>query len=356
MQERAGKGGHLSVQYKYARGSSSGRVYSGLGFQACTKGTRAFCSAPFYVEDDLVNAFPTIMSQVFKQAGLKTPYLDDYVARREELFQELSTSDLDRGALKGLFLTSLHGGNYRYKAKGLVPFLEKFQHELRTCTEVLLRDPSYASLKAHVEQKPNPLGSAIALVSQCVESKIMAAKTSFTERFFRVATDLFDGHLREPGALDLEACSKFVEEKTGFKVMFVTKLGSDVWELPAKAPKSSLLSSGASISRPATRVFLCQPLLILCPRCQLSLLTLFSRLTPQSLLPRLASQPPQPSPLSFHLPHLPFLPLLFLLPSQSLLRRLFPQQFLNHMHWHWWMQVRCRLFVLSTMLSVLLPL
>src|SRR3954468_8617504 len=82
----------------------------------------------------------------------------------------------------------------------------------------------------------NPLGSAIALISQINESKIMAAKTSFTERYFRVATDLFDGQLREIGALDLEACCKFIEEKTGFKVTFVTKPGLDTWEQPTKVP------------------------------------------------------------------------------------------------------------------------
>ena len=50
----------------------------------------------------------------------------------------------------------------------------------------------------------------------------MAAKTVFTDRLHRVATDLFDGHLREIGALDLLECSKFVEAQTGFKVQFVT--------------------------------------------------------------------------------------------------------------------------------------
>ena len=103
VKDHADKEGFLSVRYKYARDASRGRVYSGMGFQACSKETRAFCSARFYVEDDLVNSFPTIMSQVFKQAGLKTPFLDDYVGRREELFQELCTPALDRVTLKGFF-------------------------------------------------------------------------------------------------------------------------------------------------------------------------------------------------------------------------------------------------------------
>ena len=40
----------------------------------------------------------------------------------------------------------------------------------------------------------------------------MRAKTTFTEQTRRVATDLFDGHLREVGELDLVECSKFVAE------------------------------------------------------------------------------------------------------------------------------------------------
>ena len=68
-----------------------------------------------------------------------------------------------------------------------------------------------------MERKKNPLGSAIGLIAQVNESKIMAAKTSFTQQFVPVATDLFDGHLRGIGDLDLVACSKFVEKKQGLK-------------------------------------------------------------------------------------------------------------------------------------------
>jgi len=166
VKEHVGKdGGYLSVEYRYPQGRSSGRVWSGVGFQRCTRATRAFCSARFYVEDDLVNAFPTIMCQVFKQAGLQTPFLDEYVLRREELFQELRSPTLDRDALKGLFLLSLHGGNYRKVDECIVPFLEQFQSELRSCTRVLLSSPCYADFKARVANHRNPLGSAIGLIA-----------------------------------------------------------------------------------------------------------------------------------------------------------------------------------------------
>ena len=230
MKEHADKDGYLSVGFFFAKGKSAGRVFSEGGSQRCTKATRAFCSARFYVEDDLVNAFPTILSQVFKQAGLKTPFLDEYVARREELFQELRLTGLERDGVKVLFLLSLHGGNYRRSTDCIVPFLQQFQAEVRSCAQLLLALPAYADIKARVAEHRNPIGSAIGLIAQLGESKIMAAKTVFTEDCkLRVATDLFDGHLREIGRLDLEACSKFVEEKTGLRVAFVTKLGLDTW-------------------------------------------------------------------------------------------------------------------------------
>ncbi len=225
VKKHADKDGFLSVDFFFAKRKSAGRVFSQTGFQRCTKATRAFCSARFYVEDDLVNAFPTILSQVFKQAGLKTPFLDEYVARREELFQELRSTGLDRDDVKFLFLLSLHGGNYRKSTDCIVPFLQQFQAEVRSCAQLLLALPAYADLKAHVTEHRNPIGSAIGLIVQLGENKIMAAKTVFTEDCkLRVATDLFDGHLREIGNLDLVACSKFVEGEDRVKSSFCDKV------------------------------------------------------------------------------------------------------------------------------------
>ncbi len=238
--DRADKDGFLTVQYKFPKGKSCGRVY-GIGhcFQHCTVATRSFCSARFYVEDDMVNAFPTIMSQVFKQAGLSS-FLDEYVAKREEVFKDHETDTLTRDVLKNLFLVSLHGGNYYNKIRVFLPFLDRFQLELKSRTRKLVHTPKYSYLQ-YLANKTNFLGRAIALISQVNESKIMAAKTVFTERSCKVATHLFDGHLREIGALDLLECSKFVEAETGFKVQFETEPpGSDSWVDDTSSPPLSV--------------------------------------------------------------------------------------------------------------------
>ena len=255
VKDHADKDGFLTVRYKYAKGTSCGRLFStGLSFQSCTVATRSFCSARFYVEDDLVNAFPTIMSQVFKQAGLSSPFLDEYVARREEVFEEIKTDTLSRSDLKKLFLVGLHGGDYFHHTKFRVPFLDRFQRELKSCTRKLLGGKRYAYLKHLALEKENHLGSAIALISQTNESKIMAAKTVFTERSCKVATDLFDGHLREIGALDMDECAKFVERETGFKVKFEVKSGLNVW-VDGNIEISSIPPLSLQLAAPTVREF-----------------------------------------------------------------------------------------------------
>ena len=104
-----------------------------------------------------MNAFPTIMGQVFKQAGLQTPFLDEYVTSREQIFKDNCTDTLTRDVLKKLFITSLHGGDYFHEAKLYVPFLHRFQFELKSCTRKLLEGESYS----HLKRKRNYLGSAI---------------------------------------------------------------------------------------------------------------------------------------------------------------------------------------------------
>ena len=110
-----------------------------------------------------MNAFPTIMRQVFRQAEFKTPFLDQYVDEREKVFNDVCTGLLDRVFVKKLFLISLHGGDYFQEAKVVLPFLPEFQRELFSSITQLLNLPRYAKFKALAQKNEwNPNGRAIA--------------------------------------------------------------------------------------------------------------------------------------------------------------------------------------------------
>ena len=96
VQRHATAAGRLDVKYYYARGCSEGRVYSkGIGYQALTRETRGFLSSRFYAEDDMVNSFPTILCQIFRNAGLSTRYLKAYVETRDQVLRRLHHSFAD---------------------------------------------------------------------------------------------------------------------------------------------------------------------------------------------------------------------------------------------------------------------
>ena len=201
--------GRYRVDYSFANGCCFGRSYSsGKGYQALTRETRSFLSSPFYTEDDMVNSFPTILLRVFRTKGLPAPFLRTYVTNREQVFEDFSTTDTPRQALKQLFLASLHMGDYLPMNGGVpIPFLSSFQSEVRANAFALRNMPPFSSLHALAvsQRRRLPMGSMVAWVCQHEES--MIAKTVFTECYLAVATNLFDGHLREKGDLDLEACS-----------------------------------------------------------------------------------------------------------------------------------------------------
>src|SRR6185437_11294998 len=97
--------------------------------------------------------------------------------------------------------------------------------------------------RAKSQSKKRPMSSIIAWICQREESRIMKAKTAFTERYFKVNTNLFDGHLRELGELDLAACESYVKEVTGYTVSFATEpLTLTHQAFPISAPLSSSLS------------------------------------------------------------------------------------------------------------------
>ena len=135
------------------------------------------------------------------------------------------TADQCRKQIKDLFLTILMLGDYIHRNDNIpVTFLSNLQIEMKTNARALLRIPEYAQLhtlaklqtpKKRKGKQTNPLATMLSYICQQEESKIMHAKTVFTERFRRVATNLFDGHLREKGPFDLAACSRFIEDQTG---------------------------------------------------------------------------------------------------------------------------------------------
>ena len=175
--------GLLNVVYRHAIGHGFGRIHAlgKRGYSGLTKVCRKAISPNFYVEDDIVNTFPTLLNQIFIRLGQPSPLLAAYVEDREQLFKDIADHSLPRDEVKRLFLVSLHLGDYLYHTKGFViQFLTRLQAELKRSARVLAESPAYASLYdlAKTEEKSNPLATLVSWVCQIEERKIMQAKTA----------------------------------------------------------------------------------------------------------------------------------------------------------------------------------
>ena len=242
VRDNANRQGQYTVKYKYGKKLTFGRLYSvkKYGYTGLSKKIRAMLAPQFYDEDDIVNAYPTIMSQVFQRHELACPFLLKYVQDREGMFEELACY-APRKQLKDYFIITLHLGNYFYSTNDMqIPFLSSLLIELRRNVKCLVTLPAFAPFYKFAlrEDKTRPYSSTIAFICQVEESKILHAKMLFTEKFHPVAANLFDGHLREKGHLDLRGCSDYVLAVTGYNVRFLVK-GSTSFSPPPPSLSSN---------------------------------------------------------------------------------------------------------------------
>ena len=108
-------------------GEQAGRLYPKRGavsLQNLKGDVRKALSHDTYTDVDMVNAHPTILSQLFEREGLTCPHLGRYVAEREACLAE---TGMTRKDAKTAFILLMYGGKPRENA---TPFMTDFHTEL----------------------------------------------------------------------------------------------------------------------------------------------------------------------------------------------------------------------------------
>lgn len=134
-----------TVKYKHSTKNKhpTGRVFvdKGVGLQMITKDIRNYLAKDKYVQLDIVNAYPTILSQLCKKHNIKCDYLSFYVKYQNQVFDSINTNN---GALKELFLILTHCGQIKHWIKKhnlpLLPLGEfpyEYQHEARIIAQTI---------------------------------------------------------------------------------------------------------------------------------------------------------------------------------------------------------------------------
>jgi hypothetical protein len=158
----------LSVLYHRSEHGYGRRWERPRGLQGASRVVRRICSAKYYRDWDIENAYPVILEGKFKAAGIQCPRLSAYVAQRETaLSSVMVVLGVGREVAKELFIKSLHCGSW--KSHPDVPDgathrpLDAFAAEIRAASPMLAALPEYMSLWDIVQNDPskdNKKGSA----------------------------------------------------------------------------------------------------------------------------------------------------------------------------------------------------
>ena len=101
------------VNYKYANGKKSGRMFScGYSLQNISKKIRGCISRGIYIDIDMANAHIVILKHFCDREGIVTPNLDKYINDREPLLAELMSGlGIERDLAKTIPLSVINGGS-----------------------------------------------------------------------------------------------------------------------------------------------------------------------------------------------------------------------------------------------------
>lgn len=107
--------GHVPVNYNYGEGSNFGRLYAegGLSMQSFRKAIRHALASDIYIDVDIVNTLPVLISQYCDKNGIQCELLKDYIENREERLDEIMNyHHVGRECAKELILKLCCLGNY----------------------------------------------------------------------------------------------------------------------------------------------------------------------------------------------------------------------------------------------------
>ena len=129
--------GRVNVEYTQPR-PGFGRFYAkyGMSMQGFKRGLRHAIGQEHYIDIDIVNCHPVLLSQMCVDFEIKCPLLNEYVLNRGEIMKEMATlANTSESAIKRIVLCLINGGQGDYLklsatlSGGMPKWLKDFRKE-----------------------------------------------------------------------------------------------------------------------------------------------------------------------------------------------------------------------------------
>lgn len=217
-----------AVEVVYKQTNSFGRfnAQGSIGLQSMPREIRHTIAQEQYVDIDVVNAHPIILSFLCRLHEFECPTLDAYNSNREKHLNDLG----DRDTAKKTYLSLTNGGSSHYhNTKNKPSFLTDYKNELISIHKQFSTHPDHVShaerrrdIRVAIGKDYNHEASYVNTLLCDMENKILMTIYEYFGSPVE-AVLCFDGLMLKKGEYDLDACSKYVLEKMGVKIELKVK-------------------------------------------------------------------------------------------------------------------------------------
>ena len=242
------------VEYEHAKSSYNyGRIYpfEMVGLSAFRSTIRNYLASDAYDNYDMVNAHPTILSQLMDKHGIEDKFLKNYIKHPTKMREYLSSSmDITMKEAKGMFYNIMYDNNFTSENKKIMALHTKIYTNL---IGVLSINEEYKDLYASINKckktkidiwrggdfsisRENKNGRFLSLILQNIEFNIMKSCVEFF-RTKEIETDVFihDGFMVQKNEIMsdklLVECAKHIKESIGYDATIVEEPMTDMVKL-----------------------------------------------------------------------------------------------------------------------------
>lgn len=211
-----------------------------LNYQMMKKELRHTLAKEFYIDVDMENAHPVLLSYILKSHNISHPELDDYVMNREtKLKSIIEKCKCNRKVAKELLLVILYLGNIEnYLVDNEITesppkWVYDYDEEMKKNSDNLYKINNELTKKAGITKRDkNPKSSLLSIIIGVEENKVlMEAKTFLEMKGFTIDCLMFDGFfVRKPCNLSnqvLQELSDHILQTFQYNIIFTTKPMND---------------------------------------------------------------------------------------------------------------------------------
>lgn len=241
------RNGEIGVTYKQNNGK--GRFFAGgsLSLQNLEREIRQTIAQDYYIDIDIKNSHPAILSYLCEQKGFECKYLNQYVDNREQTLQNLMDAcGINREKAKQVYLAVMNGGDkdFKYlKECGEIPsHMFWFKSEMNSLhTSFAEAYPEeFKALKTKREASGHNYNHSASFMNTLMcdfENKILMVMYNFFGRP-DYSVLCFDGiMLPNDRKYNLKACQKEIRDQLGISMGITQKPFKDLLKgIPAKLP------------------------------------------------------------------------------------------------------------------------